>query len=289
MIKKEFEKLLKKYDKKIVIDKIIDGRYQTLNNDGTSLHRHIFYQIVWIENGSGVHIIENKKYDYTSGTIFLLAPYYLHKITYNKDVQGYVVSFCDSLLDRFQNRSTLLFHNIDKAYIKVSANEISLLNDEFNLLNHYSKTNTSTSPSIIQNYLHIILTKINAFNNIKEKSTVQSHTNNTKLLEQFVQLVRVHYTNEKQLSFYTSTLAISQKKLNLAIRNITGLTPAKFLEIYILNEASRILRYSNLSIKEIVAELGYSDSSYFIKAFKKQFKKTPIEYRKSAELNLNTK
>nr|WP_252735665.1 helix-turn-helix domain-containing protein [Zobellia sp. B3R18] len=84
-------------------------------------------------------------------------------------------------------------------------------------------------------------------------------------------------------------MAISQKKLNLAIRNSTGLTPAKFLEIYILNEGARILRYSNLSIKEIVAELGYSDSSYFIKAFKKQFKKTPMEYRKSAELNLNTK
>ena len=289
MIKIEFDKLLKKYDEKIVINKIIDGKYHTSNNYSTALHRHIFYQIVWIEEGSGNHIIEGNNYDYSNGTIFLLAPYYLHKITYNNNVQGYVVSFCDSLLDRFQNKSTLLFHNIDKSYTKVSANEISLLNDEFNLLNHYSKTNTSTSPSIIQNYLHIILTKINAFNNIKEKSTVQSHTNNTKLLEQFVQLVREHYTNEKQLSFYTSTLAISQKKLNLAIRNNTGLTPAKFLEIYILNEASRILRYSNLSIKEIVAELGYSDSSYFIKAFKKQFKKTPMEYRKSAELNLNTK
>nr|WP_262923154.1 helix-turn-helix domain-containing protein [Arenibacter sp. N53] len=98
----------------------------------------------------------------------------------------------------------------------------------------------------------------------------------------------MHFTEEKQLNFYTSQLSISQKKLNLVLRNSTGLTPAKFLETYILNEAARILRYSDLSVKQIVAELGYSDSSYFIKAFKKQFKKTPLEYRKSAELDLNT-
>lgn len=289
MIKNEFEKLIKKYDKKIVIDKIVDGKYNTINNYSTILHRHVFYQIVWIAKGSGTHMIEGQNYVYSDGTIFLLAPYYLHKISYDKNVQGYVISFCDSLLDRFQNKSTLLFHNIEKAYIEVPNKEVELLNDEFKLLNHYSITNTSISQSIVQDYLHIILTKINGFKSLKEKDSVQAQTNNTKILEQFVLLVRQHYTEEKQLHFYTSQLAISQKKLNQIVRNATGLTPAKFLETYILNEAARILRYSDLSVKQTVAELGYSDSSYFIKAFKKQFKKTPTEYRKSAKFNLNTK
>lgn len=288
MIKKEFEKLLKKYDEKIVIDKIIDGKYQTLNNNGTSLHRHIYYQIVWIENGSGNHIIENKKYDYTSGTIFLLAPYYLHKITYNVDVQGYVISFCDSLLDRFQNKSTLLFHNIDQAYIKIPNQEVLILKNEFNLLNHYYLNNRNSSSTILQNYLHIILIKINEFKNFTEKVHLDS-INNTKLLEQFVKLVRTHYKEEKQMAFYIKEMAISQKKLNLILKINTGLTPAKFLETYILNEAARILRYSELSVKQIVGELGFSDSSYFIKAFKKQFEKTPMEYRKHAKFNLSAK
>lgn len=286
MIKKEFEKLLKKYDKKIVVDKIIDGRYQTLNNDGTSLHRHIFYQIVWIENGSGVHIIENRKYTFTSGTIFLLAPYYLHKITYNKDVQGYVVSFCDSFLDRFQNKSTLLFHNIDQAYIKIPSEEIKILNNEFNLLNHYFNKNQNSTVTILQDYLHILLTKIKGFKNFTEIEDLDS---DVKILEQFVQLVRTQYKEQKQMAYYIRQLATSQKKLNQILKKNTGLTSAKFLETYILNEAARMLRYSDLSVKEIVGELGYSESSYFIKAFKKHFEKTPITYRKFSKLNLNSK
>tara|TARA_R110002049_G_scaffold240425_1_gene414171 strand:- start:457262 stop:458122 length:861 start_codon:yes stop_codon:yes gene_type:complete len=286
VIKKKFEKLLKKYDRKIVIDKIIDGKYQTLNNDGTLLHHHIFYQIVWIENGSGVHIIENKRYDYTGGTIFLLAPYYLHKITYNKDVQGYVVSFNDSLLDRFQNKSTLLFHHIHQAYIKVPSEEIKLLNDEFNLLNHYFNKNKNSSVIILQNYLHILLTKIKEFKNFTE---IEDLDNDVKILEQFVHLVRTHYKEQKQMAFYIREMAISQKKLNRILKNNTGLTPAKFLETYILNEAARMLCYSDLSVKEIVGELSFSESSYFIKAFKKHFEKTPIAYRNSAKLNLNSK
>lgn len=280
MDKVDFNKLLKEYDDNIVINKIVGGNYKEQSSNSTKLHRHIFYQIVWIYKGDGTHIIEGNHFIFKKGSIFLLAPHYLHKISYNSNVEGFVISFCDSVLDSIQNKATLLFHNIDKCFIQIPNDEIELLNKELELLYHYvSKGLKNNSLSIIQNYLHIILIKINRwkFQNI---NTNDSNTNNNlKILEQFNSLVRKHFKSQKQIDFYCDTMAITSKKLNGIIKKTTGLTPSKYLEHYTLNESARMLRYSSLSVKEIALDLGYSDNSYFTKMFKKHFHHTPKEYQ----------
>ena len=46
-----------------------------------------------------------------------------------------------------------------------------------------------------------------------------------------------------------------------------------------LLEAARLLRFSDLSIKEIAARLGFSDQFAFSKAFKRQRGEAPLDFR----------
>lgn len=54
-------------------------------------------------------------------------------------------------------------------------------------------------------------------------------------------------------------------------------------------EAKRMIRYSDLRIKEIAFDLGFKDDSYFIKLFKRNVGMSPIEFReKEKQLNLTS-
>jgi AraC-like DNA-binding protein len=49
-------------------------------------------------------------------------------------------------------------------------------------------------------------------------------------------------------------------------------------------EAKRQLCYTSQSIKEIAYDLGFEDSAYFSRFFKKSTQVSPIDYRNAAEI-----
>jgi two-component system response regulator YesN len=49
-----------------------------------------------------------------------------------------------------------------------------------------------------------------------------------------------------------------------------------------LEEAKRMLRSSRFSVARISQECGFSSSGYFIRAFKKSTRKTPLEFREGS-------
>lgn len=52
-------------------------------------HRHRYFEIICVLNGCGQHMINDNRFDYTKGDLFLLTPQDLH--TFMSDVPG---EFC---------------------------------------------------------------------------------------------------------------------------------------------------------------------------------------------------
>jgi transcriptional regulator GlxA family with amidase domain len=75
---------------------------------------------------------------------------------------------------------------------------------------------------------------------------------------------------------------ISASHLGRLFRSETGISPKEYLRQLRLEHASRLLRESFLSVKEIRLATGYSDKTMFIKAFKAKYGAAPNEYRKSS-------
>ena len=53
----------------------------------------------------------------------------------------------------------------------------------------------------------------------------------------------------------------------------------KLINDRIILEAKRMIRYSDLRIKEIAFDLGFKDDSYFAKLFKRNVGMSPVEFR----------
>lgn len=59
-----------------------------------------------------------------------------------------------------------------------------------------------------------------------------------------------------------------------------GTSPKKFLSSVKINRAKELLLNSDNSINQIAAKLGFDDSNYFIRFFKKETEDTPAQFRK---------
>lgn len=100
------------------------------------------------------------------------------------------------------------------------------------------------------------------------------------LSRKFSQLVELNYHMIHTVSGYADLLYISPKTLNRRISKEKNMSPSTFINKRIVLQAQRLLANTTLTVKEISAQLGYNDQSYFIRFFKTQTGSSPQELRK---------
>ena len=74
---------------------------------------------------------------------------------------------------------------------------------------------------------------------------------------------------------------MSRQKLRINFKAFFGKSPGQFLQQARFQEAERRLIYSKDPITSIGLDLGFYDSAHFASEFRKRYKCTPEEFRKS--------
>lgn len=109
----------------------------------------------------------------------------------------------------------------------------------------------------------------------------------SEFLQHAESILQDHISDE---SFGVSELAnavnMSRSNLLRKIKKETGLSASQFMRKIRLNKAKEILDDTEMTVSEISYEVGFSNSSYFIKCFREEFGFPPGESRK---LNENQK
>lgn len=83
----------------------------------------------------------------------------------------------------------------------------------------------------------------------------------------------------------TKDLSINRNRLNEIFNTKTSMTCLNYLTKLRMELASILLVETDLRVGEICQRIGYDDSNYFTKTFKKEMGKTPTEYRKLQRIN----
>lgn len=79
---------------------------------------------------------------------------------------------------------------------------------------------------------------------------------------------------------------MSVRTLNRRFKNALGETPLEYLQTIRITTAKELLKTSNLSISEIASKVGYEDTGYFTRLFKKHLATTPNAYRETVRAKL---
>ncbi len=95
----------------------------------------------------------------------------------------------------------------------------------------------------------------------------------------FRQLVDEHYITESGVEFYADRLCVTSNYLNRLVRLTLGQSTKQYIQNRRIEEAKRLLRYTDLPVSDIADRLGFDTASYFVRAFSRQTGTTPLQYR----------
>lgn len=99
------------------------------------------------------------------------------------------------------------------------------------------------------------------------------------LVKQAIEYINKHYNQKLDLQTIADELFVSTWHLSKVIKKQTGTNFVDLLNSARVENAKRFLVESNMKIYEIAEYVGYTDTAYFSKIFKKITQVTPNEYR----------
>jgi len=252
-------------------------------------HKHDFYEILYLFNGSGYHIIDSNKYEIRPPCIFFLSPGQAHKLELSNDIEGYIFIFTSEfyLLNQ-KNKNKLLefpfFFSVEQnnppIYLsdKVDNNYVRTL---FERCSTVVLGNDLSSDEIARSTLDLILLTCNDLYP-EEHKAVQKGKGHI-LVKNFLQLIEENYHKNLRINDYADILAITPNHLTQMVKQITGKTSVEILHRKTVVEIKRLLIHTDLSIAEISDSMNFPDQSYFTKYFKKISGTSPKAYRKNHE------
>ena len=132
-----------------------------------------------------------------------------------------------------------------------------------------------TPDRIINLQYHMVLDFTSQVSNLK------LHGNSSALAAAVAEYVRHHLSDPVSTEKIAEKLHFSRTWLSRKFHEETGIPLSDFIRIKKTEEAQRLLRYTDKSLREIRVYLGYSSQSHFQTVFKKQLGVTPMQYRRN--------
>lgn len=247
-------------------------------------HRHTYYEILFIEEGSGFHEIDLHSYAVHGAGIHFLTPGQVHLLTFSTSFRGYIIAFSEEFytfynpvapalgqLPFFQparRQPIILLSETEKRYFhNLIENLVS---------DHVQHTGDQSMSGA---YLGVFLQKCAL---LCQKDNLAPESANyavPELVGRFQEMVEKNFLQMHEVQQYATRLAISPDYLSKIIRKYLGISSQEYILEKLLLEAKRLLVFTSLSSKEIAYHIQMDDPSYFGRIFKKKTGLTPNEYR----------
>lgn len=249
-------------------------------------HLHGFYEIIWFQEGSGVHYVDFTEYPVCPGAVFFISPGQIHSFDASHDQKGVVLKICAELLnDANSDESVYLRYNVFNAfdhlpYCKVAEGEQQgLMGIVEQMRCELQQEGSLGHKDYLRALVRMFIIRVQRSNTASGTQLLDPLRPSHKAFLEFRQLLEQHYASVHTVKEYATMLHITPKTLTQYVTECSAHTPLEIINNRVALEAKRLLRYSVLSIKEIAFRLGFEDPSYFVKFFKRLAGQSPADYR----------
>ncbi|MDE7244877.1 MAG: AraC family transcriptional regulator [Oscillospiraceae bacterium] len=103
-----------------------------------------------------------------------------------------------------------------------------------------------------------------------------------KEIQQALQYFQEHYNSDISIDAYASSRGMSTSWFIRSFKEITGVTPMRYILTTRITNAQSLLEDTDYNIAEISRIVGYEDQMYFSRLFKKQNGVSPSEFRRQS-------
>lgn len=247
-------------------------------------HRHeLLYQILFIRTGQVRLALEAASTAVQGPCVITVPALAVHGFHFSSDVDGVVVTVLEQHLRRLLESEIglkdrllpLRHHPLDRgAAADIGAAVLALRHE-------YHGTAPWRALAIDAALLRLLL----AVGRSLPAANQTQGRHGARALEHvrgFRDLIETRFRQQPALSLCASELGITPTQLNRVCQQVLGHGALGVLHARLVLEAQRELAYTNLSVKQIAFDLGFTDAGYFTRFFQRRTGSAPTLWRSAA-------
>ena len=230
-----------KYGSELLVD-VVELKYVKKFLTKSTVHTLNYYDITFITEGKGAFAVDNQTYEAIPCDVLFSKPGEIH------------------LSDELYTRILETLHDIKME------------------IDSYQQGDVHVLRALLYEVLMLLDRAYLKMISMEEGRSREVFNNH---VSKFMNLVATHAKEQHSVQYYADKLCITPNYLNEMITSTMGFSAKQYIQGKVMEEAKRLLVYTDFPIADIAFELCFSTVSYFIRRFRQHTGETPLLYRKA--------
>lgn len=250
------------------------------------LHWHEFYEMSFVIDGEGIHVMNGTAYPLQKGSLFLLTPSDFHEIIPDTErkLEKYTLIFSEDLLD--DKLYSLLFNDIHTDSCLFTGTEYAQMEADFQRLLEEMYDSQVGHKLAIEYTLSRILIDVARKRMHSEKKTEVPDV--YQPFRDALIFIHHHFRESITLEDAAKQAGLSSSYFSNRFGQITGCSFQVYLQELRLQFAKSLLHVSDLTVTDICLASGFNTLSHFERSFKRKYGLSPRLYRMQPPVSAGT-
>jgi AraC-like DNA-binding protein/mannose-6-phosphate isomerase-like protein (cupin superfamily) len=261
-------------------------------NPDQPLHAHNFIEIVIVNKGHGIHLLEEQRHSLVVGDVFVVPRGIRHGYVNEGQLAITNVLFQMSTIDHhFPEIKSLQgffsFFMADTApkrmtqhvgrLLNLNREELAHVKDLQNKIGQEQRESLSGTTSMCLLYLAQILIYLSRLLEMRKRT----HCLTDSLLQfsRVYKHINQHFREKITIAELAGVAGMSPRNFQRLFAQINRLTPSNYILEKRLEKSRELLKNTSLDIGRVAIESGFKENSYFSKTFKQRFGISPRQFR----------
>jgi AraC-like DNA-binding protein len=254
-------------------------------------HRHDFFEIIWVRQGTGVVRSDLRTYPVQPRTLFFTSPGQVHGWELAPPAKGEIAGFSEEFFAVNSEQPGLLakmpflYNGTADPILYLDTAEGRRIDQAFAQIHEDATPDGVGRDDFVRAHLTILLTLGRQW--VERRAPGATTPPSADLLTRRFRLaLEEHFPRLLEVGDYADLLRVSRTHLNAHLQAETGRTASEIIHERVVLEAKRLLARTSLTASEIAFRLGFHDPSYFGRFFRRCTGQTPGEFRDHARTDL---
>ncbi|MCM8767340.1 MAG: AraC family transcriptional regulator [Candidatus Omnitrophica bacterium] len=256
-------------------------------NIPTYPHSHKDYQLLYFLTGSGIEKIENKKIKVVPGMAILIPPNKTHSFTPEINTESQIFALRFNIIKNVIKKKTI------KKEVKImkflfskkifwwflSDDRKSEMNNTIRKISDIIGRKELGWIIEIEGYFYLLFRLFLISFIEKKKKKMKKISKKEKIFLKIQDYINENLKTKINSCDISKRLMISQRYVQKIVKEFTGYSFTKFLNILRIEKSKEMLKNEDLQIKYIAHHCGFSNINYFTRIFKRIEGISPTKYR----------
>jgi len=276
-------RLIKNYGDRVVEEQIC---MMHIRPRGDQMHRHAFFELVYIVNGAAEHHLEQSRMTIKAGDYFIIDTGSTHCYQNPQDFEIINCLFLPEYIDRAladcPSLSALLSNQVRLFGVPVDLRTADRIFHDgdgsvgrlIRVMEQEHAQRRTGYKELLRCYLTQVL--VHAARASEELDRVRPPHEATSAVVEYLQ---EHYAEPLSLNQLSELVGYTPQYLSNLFHRDTGMSIQNFLQRLRVEEACRRMGQNGGSLTEIAQAVGYTDAKHFARVFRRYKETSPKEYK----------